>query len=333
MTNQRAYYYPAAKKEGYGNPYSINYKDALNQRLCLLDAENTPVKMLTLALFINSFKADLYVINWLENVGFARLHLIQYFLARLSLYIIRLRKKKIVWMFHNIHPHAGENHFSRMIQKYLFKHADLIVSHSQEAADYARLHTSTEVLYICHPINPLKMQNTTVDVPMCDVFIWGTILPYKGVYEFIEQVVKRNSSVTVHILGLCKDKELSENINKYSSGNIVFENRRADFEEIAAYINNSKYVLFPYVGNCVSSSGALMDTLVMGGTPVGPTVGAFKDLSEESMCMVYHDYDELFHILDGDCRINESDRKSFFERNSWKSMIDTIVDKINNIEK
>ncbi len=42
------------------------------------------------------------------------------------------------------------------------------------------------VEYICHPVAPIAISNGWDDaVEPCDVLIWGDILPYKGVLEFI----------------------------------------------------------------------------------------------------------------------------------------------------
>lgn len=56
---------------------------------------------------------------------------------------------------------------------------------------------------------------------------------------------------------------IGQTYKKLTNSNVVYENRRASFGEIAKQVCLSKYVLFPYVGNSISSSGALIDTLVL----------------------------------------------------------------------
>lgn len=317
----KAYYYPSPSKGGYPNPYSYHYKEALEKEYYLINKENKSAKILGLDFFINSFKADLYIINWLESICFLRLGWIQFLLARMGLWIIKKRKKKIVWMFHNIHPHQGNNKQSQAIQHELFSKASLIISHSKEAMEYVQKHTSSKVIFLNHPIHLIPFQKISVDIPPFDLLIWGAILPYKGIAEFIKLDLIQQSSITIRILGECKDQALSKKINKYCNERIIFENRKASFNEIAAYINKSKYVLFPYIGNCVSSSGALIDTLVLGGTPIGPNVGAFKDLLEKGLCLTYNKKEDLLELIKNKPSINESAKTKFFSENSWDNLI------------
>lgn len=316
----KVFFYPPAPKGGYTNPYIVNYKNAIKKDFNVLNMDNQVSPMLSLTFLLYSLKADIYIINWLESVCFLKLGILQFLLARLGLRIIKLRKKKIIWMFHNIHPHQGRSKLSSKIQKILFKQSELIITHSSEATMYAREKTGKKVLYKCHPVKEISVtsqyENKRIN---CDVFIWGTILPYKGVYEFISLEEIQQSKLKIIIVGECANKELAEKINSQCNDNIHFENRRASFDELAQYIQNSRYTLFPYIGDCVSSSGALIDTIVFGGTPVGPDVGAFKDLKKEDICLVYRDYTELVNIIHSSCTISETQRSLFIKANSWKA--------------
>lgn len=88
------YYYPPASKGGYANPYSVNYKEALGKYFKVLDKKNKPSIALGLSFFLNAFRADIYIINWLESVAFLSLGRLQYIFARLGLWIIKRRKKE-----------------------------------------------------------------------------------------------------------------------------------------------------------------------------------------------------------------------------------------------
>ena len=96
------YYFPSASRNGYPNPYSINYKKVLESYFNVLEKENNPAKMLSWSFLKKSFIADVFIVNWLESVPFLRLWYIQYLLVRIGLMVIRWRKKPIIWMFHNI---------------------------------------------------------------------------------------------------------------------------------------------------------------------------------------------------------------------------------------
>lgn len=320
------YYYPPASKGGYTNNYSLNYKKALEQYFNVLDKENKPSIALGISFLFNAFRADIYIINWLESIVFLRFGFLQFILAQLGLWIIKFRKKKIIWMFHNIHPHQGENVLSQRIQNILYESADWVISHSQEAAEYAKKKAKGEVLYVCHPVKPLDISPLRANI-FSDVLIWGAILPYKGINEFLQEAKKRNIDLSIHIIGKCSDPILTESIQNQCGKHFIFENRHVPFDELAGLIQHTKYVLFPYIGDCVSSSGALIDTITLGGCPIGPNKGAFKDLAQEGVCITYQNYSELFSILKKPSCLNKSHIEKFINENSWNAFADLVYKK------
>lgn len=325
---QKVYYYPPASRLGYENPYSINFKSALSKTYRVCDADNRPAKMLTLSLLCYSFLADVFIINWLESAPFLKMGRLQYCLACLALSIIKLRKKKIVWILHNIHPHNGSNSKSLHIQKRLFAESGLVVAHSKEAYLYAQKNASGKSLFFNHPVKRIERTKISPTDKVIDVLIWGSILPYKGVYEFLSNPEIQNSNLVVRVVGSCKDEKLKNQIQSCCSDKIHFENRRASFEELNSLIQSSRYVLFPYIGDCVSSSGALIDTLVLGGTPLGPKVGAFADLAELGVCLTYNSFFDLMRVLRTDQTIPEKMRNEFIDQSSWENFVDRMVSNI-----
>lgn len=331
MDKLKVYFYPSCPREGYTNPYCLNYKQVIGKEFHLLDANNNVTRMKTATLFRYSWIADIVILNWIENTGNLKLGIIQFFFAYLSLIVIKLRRKRIVWMFHNITPHEGRSFFSNILCSYLYKNVALIISHSQEATEYARQYAKCKVAYVSHPIKALIF-TPQKDLRQYDVFIWGTILPYKGVVEFLKNTINKLGDISILILGKCNDGFLSKQIEQLCNNFITFENRKADFDELATYIKKCNYTLFPYIGDSVSSSGALMDTLAMGGTPVGPNKGAFKDLSDEGICLTYNNYDELISILTTKkMKISEEKIKNFIKNNSWDEFGKTLKKLFNNI--
>lgn len=320
-----AYFYPPRPKNGYDNPYAPHFKAALGTRYDVAEADNQPVKGQILSLLQHSFRSDVFLLNWIENVGVARKPGLRTWITLFCLNMIRWRRRRIVWVLHNIHPHEGENRHTKRIKNWLFQHADLIVTHSRAAENYAQQHTQVPVVFAHHPVRPIQVEGEEYLPTAPDVFIWGTILPYKGVGEFVSHPLLHASSLKVNILGHCGDKTLTEKINNHCNERVVFDNRRADFREIASYIRSSRYVLFPYTSSGFSSSGALIDTLALGGTPVAPATGCFNDLAAEGLCITYHSYDELFDILHSPSRkIDKEKVKQFMEDNSWEHFIDKI---------
>ncbi len=316
---QRLYYFPSAKRKGYGNPYSENYKTAISTYYEVVDELSGDIGA-SICLLYHSFLADVFIFNWIESIYNSKLGIIQYWFTRLSFWIIKIRKRKMVWMLHNIRPHIGADKYSETLMSYMYEHANLIIAHSNEAAEYAKGRTNGMVEYICHPVAPIAISNGWDDaVEPCDVLIWGDVLPYKGVLEFVSNTQVRGSELNIFVVGKCKDTELREQLMTCCNGNIRYENRRASYSELKALMGKAKYVLFPYLSGSVSSSGALIDTIALGGTPVGPNLGAFKDLAEEGVCLVYDNYSSLLGLLSSSRNIDNNKREDFISQNTWDS--------------
>ena len=315
---KKLYFFPSEPLSGYQNPYCKNFKESISKYYKVLDMQKSSKVKRMFTLLINSFYADIIIFNWLESIPFFPYGKIQFYINIIALQIIKIRKCKIVMMFHNLSPHTSNNWQSKYLMKWLFSNATIIVTHSKEAEMVAKNKTKKPIYFITHPINNIKVVNyeTNKDI---DIFIWGTVSKYKGIYEFISLPFIQNSPLKIYILGKSQDKILERLIKSACNHHIHYDNRKANFNEIAYYCQNSKYVLFPYIGNCISSSGALIDTLLLKGTPIGPNRGAFKDLSEEGLCFVYNDYTELKNVLNETRKIDESKRMEFLNKHSWEN--------------
>ncbi len=423
----RIYVSPSAnRKSGYPNRYFVILKKSLAEYFDVLDSDNEPYLTQGWALLRHSFKADIFLLSFVETIAFHKLAFIQYLMVRLSFLVMRMRRGKIVFIFHNPRPHKGENWMSRSLTRLQLERSCLVISHSCETASFARGLLSEygrspdKVRYICHPIvepsaadvagasamdasgeaqealaagsvasveergapavlgNEASCQGASsvaaaVSRASDEILIWGNILPYKGVLEFVSSTAVRIAGLKVRIVGRCKDSALAADIEKavaqcnagesaggfvpadsgsfesdsasrecskdgefpggvipdavtFHRTKIVFENRSADFDELAALVRSSRHVLFPYLPGSVSSSGVLMDTLAMGGNPVGPAIGAFADLARENVCQVYGSEAEMIEILKSDRRINPDTLRDFISRNSWHSYAKFFAD-------
>lgn len=320
----KLYFFPTVPLGQLKNPYSDNYKKAISSFFEVVDDSKVP-STLNYPLLHFSFSADIFILNWIEGVAFTDRGFLKFILVIISLHIIRIRRKKIIWMLHNLQPHEGSNWTSRYIQKYLFNHSSLIIAHSKTACNYAKRRAKCDVRYFVHPVASPICEDEIIDVVPCDVVIWGSILPYKGVLEFLSKSQIQQSQLRIRIIGTCKDEKLSQEILNRCNDMITFENRKIGFSELKGLLNQCRYVLFPYVGSSVSSSGALIDTINLGGTPVGPNTGAFKDLSEEGVCLTYSNDKEMMDILTSNkMSIEECKRVEFIKNNSWQNFAKEI---------
>lgn len=325
----KLYVYPQLNKEKVKNPYVQNMGSSLTKYFDVLQKEFRIHLPQTFRLLYHAFKADIFILNWIESPTSGPFKSTRGLIGMLALWVIYLKHKKTIWIFHNIHPHEGESFWSQKIKRFLFRHATAIVAHSQEATDYVKQYSERPVYFKNHPFEIKKYAEYNGVLQDCDLFLWGNIYPYKGIVEFLNNPLCKESKRKILIVGRCLDNFLDEEIKKYCGDFIVYENRSASFEEIAAYCRKAKYVLFPYVGDSVSSSGALMDTLQMGGIPVGPKRGAFDDLAQNGCCIVYNSIEEVFGLpFDNKNRIEfDSDQVNAFLRdNSWQAFAHWIYD-------
>ena len=329
----KIYVAPSAnRKNGLPNRYFRILKEELTPFFDVLEADNPPCLMQGLALIRNSLRADVCLLSFVETIPFHKLGFIQYLMAMLSLCIMKLRKCMVMFVFHNPRPHQGENWMTRNLIRRQLTLSEAVISHSKECAALAREmlgaygKDASSVHYICHPLYDTR---EVVEVEKSDeVLIWGNILPYKGVLEFVSSEAVRNAGLKVRIVGQCKDADLDLGIRKAisisSATSFVYENRSPGFPELSKLIPASRWVVFPYLPGSISSSGVLMDTVSMGGNPIGPAVGAFLDLEEEGMCAVYRSEEEMVGLLKSDGSILSAGREAFMKRNSWHSFAEFI---------
>lgn len=320
-------FYPNAGKKGYSNPYCQNYKDSLKSQM-EVETRFEKLNISQVYLFLNLFSGDIYILNWIEDLPNHKFSYLQFAFVKFCVFIIKIRRKKIIWMFHNFHSHSNNSSILNFkTRNLLLNKSDLIISHSKDGAQFANQYAHCKVIYKCHPV--AKIIQPLIDSQQFDVLIWGDIFPYKGVSEFLNYVKYKTHSLRIKIIGKCVDNYLICNIKESCSKNVIFENRRASLKEIYSYVQSCKYVLFPYIGDSISSSGALIDTIAMGGTPIGPCIGAFKDLSDEGVCLSYNSYDELYNILVmSKIIISQKIRNEFVIKNSWENFANCIYKEI-----
>lgn len=331
----KAYFYPPLfqNAKGVHNPYSQNFINSLNQYYKI---NTKPAKFVGLIdLFFACFSTNVVILNWVDNIAFKRLAFFQYILFKIILKVLVLRRICIVWVLHNIHPHKGENELTKKINNLMCLSSDIIFVHSSEAKNYIKQFTNAKVYFLHHPIEPINLENKGLDnTPYkFDFLIWGSIEPYKGILEFL-QFCNDNKDITsdwrIKIVGLCKSQSYEEDIKSKLSVNIIYENRKIEFDELSKEISASKFVLFPYTSSSVSSSGALMDSLSLGANIIGPSKGAFKDLADEDICIVYEDLNELRNIKERFSGINKSAIQLFVDKHSWDGFATKISGLINS---
>ncbi|NJK85378.1 MAG: hypothetical protein HC906_04805 [Bacteroidales bacterium] len=164
-----------------------------------------------------------------------------------------------------------------------------------------------------------------------DLLIWGTIKKYKGIDKFLDYLYKHHlqNKYKIYITGSVSPPSYKNKLNRYLNENIKLYDEFLTFEQLAEIASESLIILFPYIERSVLSSGALMDSLVLGPHIIGPDTGAFKDLKNEGIIETYTHYDDLIKKIDLFVKTGTKNSVSvseFIEENSWQN----FSHKINN---
>lgn len=322
----RIYFYPRIKYKitEVANPYILNFISALSLRNIVVNNYYNQKGILDIAKFL--FEIDIYLFNWIENLPLRRYGKIQVIVFYILLSVAKIVRKKVVWVLHNKYSHNEiRNRWINYMFSIMMKHSDLIITHSLEGIDFIKEkypHCSAKVVYYVHPVKKVISIPLNLD-PKYDFLIWGVILPYKGVLEFLKYANDSTEMKTLKILivGKCPDKEYKSKLNRYLSENIIHLDTYFSLEEIANFANQAKFTLFTYKPESVLSSGSLMDSIGMNSLIIGPNIGAFKDLSSYGFVKTYDSFQDIINIYknykhDRNCIRAAID--SFCHENSWE---------------
>ncbi len=302
----------------FPNPHhkSLNpYLKDLCQSINAINKEETSDANI-INIFKHLFDGDVYIFNWPENLFFRKFGYIQIIALFIGLIILKIRRVKIVWIFHNISPHQGHTWITKFIYKIFSRWSNLIITHSQKALKYIEEKTKAKSVFIPHPFRRKFCLQEELDYKY-DLIIWGSIYKYKGIVEFLKSKNTLKTSCKILIIGKCDDADYDHQIRTLINKDITYQNRYVDETELTSCILSSRYVVFPYLKDSISSSGALIDSLLLGKTVIGPNVGAFNELSSMGLCYTFNEYHDIFDIVDSNERVSQNLIANFVNENVW----------------
>lgn len=335
---KKAYIYPISLylDQTLPNPYLDNFMDVLGSTYEFLNRENPSNKGI-LDLLIYFRKIDTIFLNWIEDLPDKRGGVFQAFFFMAMVYVLKMLKVKVIWVMHNKKSHYDSNkRLKGMLFRFVLRKSDLIITHAKEGLHYLeeyRVKNKEKGIYYPHPLfqKSLKMKAD----PSIDIFIWGSIIPYKGIDQFLSYLHEHqlDKKYRIVVAGKVKPPEYEETIKKYCNEQIQLDNRFVPEEEVKAYMSDSKSVLFTYIGSSVLSSGALMDSLSYGLNVLAPHVGAFKDAKEEGLIETFNSLDDLVISLDDYLISSENKKeliKEFIRENDWIQFSKKVTSWIDN---
>ncbi|MBK9492568.1 MAG: glycosyltransferase [Haliscomenobacter sp.] len=326
------YFYPKINYESTQspNPYIFHFEKALERHYHLVNKQYN--KNGILDFFKYFFKTDVYILNWIEDLPLYRFGKIQTLFFTVFLFFARIAGKKIVWVLHNKYSHFTQDSFwTKLMFGLLMRHSELILTHSSSGVDFVQedyprfVH---KIKYFIHPILP-AFSPIASSKKQYDLFIWGTLHPYKGVLEFLKYLKEsfKPFSLKIFICGRCFDEVYKKELMRYIPDGVEYEDKFYELEDIRNFAQQSKYVLFTHKPTSVLSSGALMDAIRMGAKIIGPNFGAFRDLKSSGLVRTYDNYDDIRTILNEDQvdqALDLSGLDQFFCENSWEAFGDKL---------
>ena len=322
------YVYPNISRElmGSNNPYIDHLKEALNANGLRVDLSAAPSAFPDF--LKKAWHSDMVLLNWIEDLPLRRFGILQAAVVLAWLPLLKMRGVKIIWIRHNKISHAGKwSAVSTLIRKTVSRYADKIIVHSRDTGDI-KDKDPQKLLFLPHPshIAPDDVQlPDDKETPAIDLLIWGSLLPYKGILEFLQFVEKdpRLQRLQIHIVGKCKEDYWNE-LTKHAGDNIRLENTYVKDEELSQLFKKTRFILFTYNQRSVLSSGILMDSLVACKKIIAPDCGAFRDMAEQQQFVyAYDDFSGIFPLYRehrNNFRLNYEEVRNFVAQNSWNNM-------------
>lgn len=334
----KIYFYPKFEYKNVDspNPYIHDFEMALAKHNTIVNKTN--IKIGIFELFKYFFAADVFIYHWIEDLPIKKFGKIQTLVFIIFLYLAKIWKKKQVFVLHNKYSHSlKKNSWIDLTFDLMMKHGDLILTHSEQGVVFGEEkypQYANKIKYIIHPIKkPFETNNSPKKE--YDLLLWGSIYPYKGTVEFLRYLKSTSafSSYKIVILGRVFGEQYKKELDDCLTENIHFQDKFFTLEEIAAFAQRSKFILFTHRAISVLSSGSLMDSLRMGTTILGPDHGAFKDLSAYSFVETYNSFEEIPQKLKNyspsdQTRLEEIQK--FCEENTWELFADKFQKELKN---
>lgn len=242
-------------------------------------------------------KLKIVNLNWFESINAnSDFKIFLNYLKRSAMLIFfKMTGKKIVYTFHNTHPHNMRK----------FKWADKLIS---------RLcHWSDRIVVLCDYskeilstyISPEKLQKKMVVIPpasykgcykereidfrkqwnvpkdACVMGYVGSVQPYKNI-ELIIEAAKEFPKIYFVIAGNAKDakyrQELIQQAEKYD--NIISVFRFVDNDELPAFVKNCDFIITPYDKRSSLNSGVAILAFTYGRTVICPVIGTLLQMGD-----------------------------------------------------
>ncbi|TAJ11263.1 hypothetical protein DMA11_17615 [Marinilabiliaceae bacterium JC017] len=317
MANNKSFYvYPTytPERDKSGNTYIRDFADAFSGQYRV---HNEKGKLGIISVFFN-LKADYFIFHWVDLIITKQKGHLQVLFFFIEIKLLRLLKKKVIWVLHNKKPHRINSKLAMYCMKVAAHHSDIIICHAKEGREFVEqkygLKCGEKVRYIPHPVYSDKIVDSLPK--KWDIVIWGTIARYKNIVPFLRFVKQSGKFKQFKILvcGYCPDKEYEKEILEELSLNICYVDRFLTDDELQNELRATTSILFTYKLDSVLSSGALVYSLNFNKKIIGPSGGAFQDLMPMVTC--YDTFEDLEQV-DFNEKVSVDYYQEYLSQNTW----------------
>lgn len=331
------YVYPWSTKAtpGRRNPYVRNFIASLAPHCNVVNRERpTPYGLFGVLPWLRHL--DVLILHWAGSIPDKRGATAQTAFLRALLLAKYAFGFRVVCVLHDRVAHANSRwRWKRRIVRTVLKHADLVITHAQDGVTFARETcpaVGEKVRCLPHPLDPLQpfvSGSEPFESRRYDLFVWGTIVPYKGLTDFVQFLNRHGLERRYRVLvaGQFSDGAEYDALLR-DAPYMTVENRFVPDDELRAFMAESKIILFPYRPESVLSSAALMQSLLSDAIVIGPDAGAFRDCAELGLSSTFGELSELTKVIDRTLRSDRSlmvrRRKAFAAQHTWEQFGRTL---------
>ncbi|MEZ4815483.1 MAG: glycosyltransferase family 4 protein [Bdellovibrionota bacterium] len=254
-----------------------------------------------------SKKADLIHLHWVDPlVQKEGLASSVRSLSKATLVLLRLKMRglKIIWTFHNLHPHENKFPLLNNIGNFIFAFfSHKIIIHNKSGLQIAtkRLKVSSEKFIVlkhphyasvfgrCKTSALSRDLKRALDSNAFTFLFMGMIRPYKGLEDLFDAFFGACVGPSrLLVVGKAHDKEYEKKIKGYClrDERITFINRHIRNEEVPQVFARSHVGILPYRSVFSSGSLALMQSFKL--PVILPQLDCFEEMLKDNSALFYN---------------------------------------------
>lgn len=292
-------------------------------------------------------------LNWFESINADTdwKIFLNYVKRSLMLFFFKITGKKIIYTFHNVHPHNMKKFkwADKLISK-LCICSDRIVVLCDYSKEILKKYINEDILvrkmsvippasykgcYEEKPIDFRKKWNISNDA--CVMGYVGSVQPYKNI-ELIIEAAKSFPDIYFVIAGNVGNKKYKAELLEKSKKckNIVPIFRYINNDELPAFIRNCNFIITPYDIRSSLNSGVAILAFTYGRTVICPLIGTLRQMGTLDYVFTYeYQYDsehqeKLNNAIEQAVRTFKNHPDKLLEIDSW---VEQYIEKNNSRER